>query len=270
MADNSTMGGSTDVIRDKDRAGVKTQVFGLDVGIGTGTEALMSATNPAPVTNKVTPLTLATGTITTSASTVTATTDIPNAGSVTVVVAGTYAGVNFIFEASLDGTTWVTVVGQRVDGFITEGQSGVLPANQTRGWSIPMPGFLQFRVRATAYTSGTANISIGPSADAFETSPTVGSAGVPTATESGVSASASSVTLLASNTARRGPVSIQNDATSSTLYVRLSSSAASNASGGYSVVMPAGSHYETSANYTGAITGIWASAVGFANVTELT
>lgn len=48
MADNSTQGGA-DTIRDKDRAGVKTQIFGLDVGIGTGTEALMSASNPLPV-----------------------------------------------------------------------------------------------------------------------------------------------------------------------------------------------------------------------------
>lgn len=40
MADNSVQGGA-DTIRDKDRAGVKTQIFGLDLGIGTATEQLM-------------------------------------------------------------------------------------------------------------------------------------------------------------------------------------------------------------------------------------
>jgi hypothetical protein len=45
VADNSTQAG-TDTIRDKDRAGVKTQIVGLDLGIGTGTESLMSGTMP--------------------------------------------------------------------------------------------------------------------------------------------------------------------------------------------------------------------------------
>ncbi|MGZ4516705.1 MAG: hypothetical protein ACXVXN_02120, partial [Mycobacteriaceae bacterium] len=47
MADNSQVtAGSGDVIRDKDRAGVKTQIVGLDLGIGTGTESLMAGTMP--------------------------------------------------------------------------------------------------------------------------------------------------------------------------------------------------------------------------------
>lgn len=41
MADNSVQGGA-DTIRDKDRAGVKTQIFGIDLGIGTATEQLMA------------------------------------------------------------------------------------------------------------------------------------------------------------------------------------------------------------------------------------
>jgi hypothetical protein len=48
MADNSTLDPGTggDSIRDKDRAGVKTQIVGLDLGIGTGTESLMSGAMP--------------------------------------------------------------------------------------------------------------------------------------------------------------------------------------------------------------------------------
>lgn len=67
MADNTTInaGSGGDTVRDKDRAGVKTQVVGIDVGIGTGTEALMSSSNPMPVSLPTPP---ATGTITSPAS----------------------------------------------------------------------------------------------------------------------------------------------------------------------------------------------------------
>src|SRR5258707_8978564 len=45
MADNTTLSVGTggDLIRDVDRSGTKTQVVGLDLGIGDGTEKLMSA-----------------------------------------------------------------------------------------------------------------------------------------------------------------------------------------------------------------------------------
>lgn len=49
MSDNTTLSintGSGDSIRDKDRAGVKTQIVGLDLGIGTGTESLMAGVLP--------------------------------------------------------------------------------------------------------------------------------------------------------------------------------------------------------------------------------
>jgi hypothetical protein len=49
MADNDTLPATGDVIRSKDRAGVKTQVVGLDVGIG-GTEQLMAAAALADAT----------------------------------------------------------------------------------------------------------------------------------------------------------------------------------------------------------------------------
>jgi hypothetical protein len=50
VADNTQVtAGTGDTIRDKDRAGIKTQIVGLDVGVGTATEALMSPTNPMPV-----------------------------------------------------------------------------------------------------------------------------------------------------------------------------------------------------------------------------
>jgi hypothetical protein len=50
MADNTPVtNGAGDTYRSKDRAGVKTDIVGLDVGIGTGTELLLSTINAMPV-----------------------------------------------------------------------------------------------------------------------------------------------------------------------------------------------------------------------------
>src|SRR5215213_1607140 len=99
-----------------------------------------------------------TGTITTATSTVTSG-DVGQYNNMTVVVSGTYAGVNMIFEVSPDaGNTWVPLVMSRLDGTGTESVSGVLTANATRGWEGTLPAVNRFRVRATAWTSGTANI----------------------------------------------------------------------------------------------------------------
>lgn len=47
MADNTAITpGTGETIRDKDRAGIKTQIVGLDLGIGTGAESLMSGSLP--------------------------------------------------------------------------------------------------------------------------------------------------------------------------------------------------------------------------------
>jgi hypothetical protein len=59
MADNTQVAGGTgDTVRDKDRAGVKTQIMGLDLGIGDAAESLMSATNAMPVKNRADTATL--------------------------------------------------------------------------------------------------------------------------------------------------------------------------------------------------------------------
>lgn len=88
------------------------------------------------------------------------------------------------------------------------------------------------------------------------------------ATESQVADSASSVTILAANTGRRG-ASIINTSTA-TLFLRLSSSAATVTN--YTVALVQGAYYEVPFGYTGEITGIWSSdpGNGNANVTEFT
>jgi hypothetical protein len=112
-----------------------------------------------------------TGTITTAASTVSAVTT--GYGVATVTVNGTYAGVTVNFEFSDDsGTTWYSDTCTRTDAAIQE-TSEALPSNQTRAWDCSVYAATNFRVRASAWTSGTANVGITLSAAAIESAPTV-------------------------------------------------------------------------------------------------
>lgn len=78
-------------------------------------------------------------------------------------ISGTYASVNIIFEASIDGgTTWATVQARRLDTSTIETSSGSL-TNTTRHWRLSVDGFTHFRTRATTYTSGTATIKFSAS-----------------------------------------------------------------------------------------------------------
>lgn len=86
-----------------------------------------------------------------------------------------------------------------------------------------------------------------------------------TATVSEVNASATVVTLVASNANRLG-VGISNDSSAS-LYLKLGSTATAD---DYTVKLAQDDYYEPPAGYTGIITGIWSSATGSARITELT
>lgn len=88
-----------------------------------------------------------------------------------------------------------------------------------------------------------------------------------TGTNTNVASSATSVTILASNANRLG-ATVFNDSTQ-VLYLNVGSTAASTTN--YTVQMPSNAYYEIPPAhiYTGAITGIWASANGNARVTEL-
>ena len=116
-----------------------------------------------------------TGTITTSSSTVSAATT--GYASATVTVNGTYAGVTVNFEFSDDGgTTWYPFQCARVDAAIQE-SSEALGSNVSRAWDCGIYASSNFRVRSSAYTSGTANIGITLSAAAIEPAPTVSGSG---------------------------------------------------------------------------------------------
>lgn len=105
----------------------------------------------------------------------------------------------------------------------------------------------------------------GSATDVSSASPLPVREGGATATLANVGGSATSVTLIASNTDRRGFV-IHNDSTA-ILYVKFGSAASSTS---YTYKLQADALLESPAwCYTGIITGIWASATGDARTTEL-
>lgn len=117
---------------------------------------------------------LTTGNITSATSTVPV--NVARVSNVMVYVAGTFAGVNFTFEGSLNSTNgtdgnWFTVQAVRSNANTIETASGVLGAPPAYGWELSVNGLNWFRVRATAWTSGTATIQIQPGAYATEPIP---------------------------------------------------------------------------------------------------
>lgn len=86
-----------------------------------------------------------------------------------------------------------------------------------------------------------------------------------TGTLSNVDGSASNVTLLAANTARLG-ATVYNDSTA-ILYLKLGATASATS---FTVKMQPDDYYEIPFGYYGTVDGIWASATGFARVTEIT
>lgn len=86
-----------------------------------------------------------------------------------------------------------------------------------------------------------------------------------TATLTAVASSASSVTVLAANTGRLG-ATVWNDSTA-ILYLKMGATASTTSA---TVKLAAGAYYEVPYGYTGILDGIWASANGYARVTELT
>ncbi len=121
--------------------------------------------------------------------------------------------------------------------------------------------------------AATLSISAGSGGTVGSTPAVIGSVAISalpaasTATLSNVSGSASSVTVLAANSARRGAV-IMNDSTA-ILYLKFGATASATSftyklNGGETLELP------SSPVYAGIIDGIWASATGAARVTELT
>jgi hypothetical protein len=91
--------------------------------------------------------------------------DVPtfNYNAATITVQGTYSGVSIAFDFSDPtggaGNTYYQQVCARTDVNVLE-PGETLPSNQTRAWNCPVWATTRFRVRVTAYGSGTVNVWI--------------------------------------------------------------------------------------------------------------
>lgn len=140
-----------------------------------------------------------TGTITANGQTVQI--DTRRLGNACLMVSGTFSAVNVAFEASLDGTNWFSVQGARTTGGVPETSSGSLSATPAYAWLFGAASYAFLRARATAYTSGTMNVTWKGGPLATEPNPTTANLGQKTAAASAPVVIASDQSVVAVRTA---------------------------------------------------------------------
>lgn len=118
------------------------------------------------------------GTITTNSGVVTA--SVTAYSIATVTFSGTYAGITMNFEASDDGgVTYYSVLGSLSSSTASAVTSVALATNATAMYNVTLPGITNFRVRSSAYTSGTLSVGITATADPMVFNAAVGIVGTP-------------------------------------------------------------------------------------------
>ena len=113
----------------------------------------------------VNPIAATAGSLSAAAQSVTAT-GLGDMDGVLVTTRGTFSGT-LAFEASQDGTNWYAVLMNRASS-ATQESTRALTGTTLEGWRANLAGWSQFRVRCSAYTSGTASISIAATSMAFD------------------------------------------------------------------------------------------------------
>lgn len=192
---------------------------------------------------------------------------LPSPSSVGVSANSVPGGITYIGGANASGNLNGFITGTKGDAqsqtmgvspFVYNGTTADMArsattASGTTGLGIPAAGILGFDgtnyQRVATSTAGTQYVL--QRAD--------------TSTLTNVSASATSVVVLASNTARKS-ASIYNDSTA-ICYIKFGTTASTTS---FTVPLAAATYYELPGGYTGEIDGIWVTATGTARVTELT
>lgn len=102
--------------------------------------------------------------------------DTARTSNITIHCSGTFSTVSVVFEGSLDSTNgtngnWFGVQAVRTNANTIETSTGNLSATPAYGWELSVNGLSWFRVRATAFTSGTQNWRFQPAPYATEPIP---------------------------------------------------------------------------------------------------
>jgi hypothetical protein len=277
MADNTTPTAGGDTYAADDIGGVKWQRVKIGQGDdGTAVDVSQlaplhvnlagSAGNVAAVVQALTATTVI-GTGGAVSTTAIAMLNVASAGNASFHLLATAFVGTVVFEQSFDpaGTTgtWAPVAAVAEDGPNTPVGQVAINGAYLRQFSAPMLGATLFRVRCSAFTSGslTALLKAGPGW--YENAVVQARGGTPVAAN--VASSAASVSILAAN-GNRLMARVVNDS-SATLYLNETGATASTPA--YTVKIAPGGTYETPhPTHTSAITGIWSAANGAARVTE--
>lgn len=168
------------------------------------------------------------------------------------------AGTAVIGHVIVDTAPSTVVTGPLTD---TQLRTSAVPVSLATAPSTPVTGTFWQATQPVSLASVPSHAVTNAGTFAVQNTPVVAAS----ATLANVASSASSVTLLASNAARRGVV-IYNESTA-ILYVKFGATASATS---YTVQIPAGGYWEMShPAYTGIIDGIWSAANGNARITEL-
>lgn len=150
-----------------------------------------------------------TDTITSNGDTVSM--DVSRYSNLMIHCTGTFSTVNCTFEGSINGgTNWFAVQAVRTNANTIELTTGNLSAAPAYAWELSVNALTNFRVRATAYTSGTQTWTMVPGTYATEPIPaaqvsaTQPVSGTVTATPSGIQLGVAEDAAISGNALRIG------------------------------------------------------------------
>lgn len=124
--------------------------------------------------------------------------DTTRFSNLTIHCTGTFSTINCTFEGSINGgTTWFAVQGVRTNANTVELTTGNLSAAPAYAWEFSVNALTNFRIRATAFASGTQVWTFSPGTFATEPIPAIQTHAV---TGSGTFTVAGAVTLAANAT----------------------------------------------------------------------
>lgn len=201
--------------------------------------------------------------------------DVSEAGNVTVIVKNTVAATAFtgvpviVYEQSDDNVSWAPLPVTSVSGGTsTAPVTATGGANVEQMFDAAVEGVNWVRARVTtAQAANGMTIVIQPGGMPFSPAVTAinTAANITGSGAASVASAASDTLILAANANRRG-AAVFNDSTA-VLSLSLGTTAASSTV--FTVKIASQGYYEIPFGYAGQIRGIWASANGFARVTEV-
>ena len=142
---------------------VNPNVPGADIATGDKQTQQLTALNQIAASNPpFAAYTPTVGTVTASGQIIGPVT-LSGASRAVVWYAGTFGNVTLFTEVSNDGINWNQIWGSR-PAYFTDPGNYIVAANTTTSDSFDVGGYLQFRVRVAAATSGVMNVIITPAA----------------------------------------------------------------------------------------------------------